>query len=161
MIYHWYVDGVYAGTTYAGEFCAHVDPGDTLTLSVAVTLDPADDPLDLCPEEYPGRRTLEWLQPSSGPPEYYRIDHATTPGTPDPGDWTEYARVSGGAAWSRRYLTGPLADLTPHWFRIVPIDEHGDEGAPVELGPEQLVRRPDRPDVTVTFDDGTQRITVT
>jgi hypothetical protein len=54
--------------------------------------------------------------------------------------------------------TPRLDDLTTYTWRVIPIDAVGNEGTPLEIESESVVRRPDPPAFTATFDDGTSTV---
>jgi hypothetical protein len=63
--------------------------------------------------------------------------------------------------WTYQYLTDALDDLTVYRWRIVPVDRAGNDGTPVDIGPEKLIRTPDAPNYTISFDPGSSTVTFT
>lgn len=101
---------------------------------------------------FPGRVTLGWSEVEGA--YSYRVE--------------EYV----GAAWTARqtvrdlgqsyfsWVSRFLEDATSHQFRVITIGTNGVEGE-AKAFTFLMVRHPDIPDVAITYDEGTQRVTVT
>ncbi len=63
------------------------------------------------------------------------------------------------AQWVYSLLSPRLDDLADAEFRVVPVDKAGNDGTALALSAERIVRTPDAPDFTATFDSGTTKIT--
>jgi len=63
------------------------------------------------------------------------------------------------AQWVYSLLSPRLDDLADAEFRVVPVDKAGNDGTALALSSERVVRTPDGPDFTVTFDSGTTKVT--
>jgi hypothetical protein len=56
--------------------------------------------------------------------------------------------------WSYSWATGRLTDLTQYAWRIVPVDGDGNDGTPLALPLETIVRVPDAPSFGVSVAAG-------
>ena len=85
----------------------------------------------------------------------YRVDQRQSLG-----EWETIAEVASlGSTWEYSCVTPRLQDLATYEWRVVPIDAVGNEGTPLVIDSESVVRRPDPPAFTATSDDGTARVT--
>ncbi len=154
--YHWYLDGVYVGVTFAGVRTFALEHGDQGRLEVLDTLDPDFDPVANAPEAWPARRRLWWVRSTAADVDHYRVEQQA-----DGGAWSLLGIVRHEAsAWDYEYLTPRLDDLTEYAWRVVPVDAAGNEGTALSLGSEDLVRTPDAPDFTATFNAGPTTVTI-
>jgi len=159
VYYHWYVDGQHVDQTLWPFKAFYLGVGQQARVEVIDTNDPDYDWQSGAPEGWPSRRTLWWTSadwPSLGETDldHYRIDQKTD------GDWEAAGRVQHNAnQWEYRFLTARLADLTEYTWRIVPVDRAGNDGTPLELRPEKIVRTPDAPRFAIAFDQGTTKVT--
>lgn len=143
--YYIYIDGVLRGTQKAGVYTARVAEGGSIRFEVFD--DPGDTPSDFAPDF----AVLEW-DAVAGATQYrvYRFD--------DPA-WTLVATMPAVAGASvMRYETGRLADDTVCRFKVAGVTGAG-EGSAREYQ-FRMVRRPDPPDVAVTYDAGSNDLTV-
>lgn len=67
--------------------------------------------------------------------------------------WTQVARVRQDHQTRIRWLSGPLADVTSHSFRVSAVGESNNTASPVTVTRE-IVRHPDPPRVTLTGNVG-------
>ncbi len=159
VYFHWYLDGLYLGGGTADWRSVYLAEGEQARIEAVDTTDPAFDPVANAPQGFPRRRTLWWIsaaRPGVADLAAYRIEQSVDGGE----SWTVLARAShADGQWTYEYLTGVLADLTDHRWRIVPVDRAGNDGQPIEIGPETVVRRPDSPAFTAQFDAGTSKVT--
>ena len=144
-----YRDGLQVATTRATSIDLVVQPGEQPVIEV---LDSASEsPLP----SRPGNLTLAWYA-SAGTPvvDYYRVDEYVAAA------WTERVRVqetgAGYYTWRSRFLE----DVTEHQFRIVAVGENGNEATAASFTC-LMVRHPDVPSVTYSYDKVTDKITVT
>jgi hypothetical protein len=152
--FHWYVDGIYQATTQAPSYTVLVPDDAQARIDVIDTTDPAFDPRAYTVDGWPARRTLWWVR-SLSTVEYYAVQQQK-----DGGDWTTIGHVwSIENQWAYWLTTARLDDLADYAWRVVPVDAAGNEGDPLELGPEHVVRTPDAPRFAVTFDPATSRVT--
>lgn len=154
--FHWYVDGVYVGVTFSGTRTFALEAGDQARVEVVDTLDPEFDPIGGAPEAWPARRKLWWIRSTAADVDHYRVEQQA-----DGGDWSLIGIVPDRpAAWSYDFLTPRLDDLTTYAWRIVPVDAAGNEGTPLDLGSEDVVRTPDAPAFTATYNAGPATVTI-
>ena len=79
----------------------------------------------------------------------------------DGGDWEQIALVFAETRrWDYTTMTDRLDDLSDYAWRVVPVDAAGNDGTAITLTAETIVRTPDAPRVSVTFDPGTTKITI-
>jgi hypothetical protein len=157
---HWYRDGQY------------VAPGDVLSVQLdalsrvehVASNDPLFDPLTV-PQAAGalGTRTLFWVRSLDVEIDKYRIEQAQkAPAAGSWGAWTPLAIFPDDPSkWSYQFTTAVLADLTDYRWQIVPIRKGSIDGDPLPLGPEFVLRTPDAPAYTISFNPVTGRITIT
>ena len=155
VYFHWWLDGVYQGATTDGRWHCYVVPGQQATVDVIDTTDEDFDPLTEGPAVYPARRTVWWLRSLDGDVAAYRIEQQQ-----DGGDWGTVGTVSReGDRWWYSLTTDRLEDLSDYAWRVVAIDQAGNESEPEAIDEETIVRTPDgvlfdatlNVDTTVTF----------
>lgn len=155
VYFHWYVDGAFAGVTTAAARTFHVAAGGQARIDVFDAAEPVADPFAAAPAAYPRHRTVWWVRSLATDVAWYRVDEQQ-----DGGDWAAIARVPHDeATWSYHVLTDRLTDLASYAWRVVPVDAAGNDGTPVAADALTVVGRPDAPNVTVAFDDDTQKAT--
>jgi len=156
IFYHWYVDGQHVGGGLSPSRSFGLAAGDELRIEVLDTLDPDFDPVLNAPTGWPARRTLWWVCSLDEDVRQYRIEQKQ-----DSGAWTVIGLVPHEVGtWSHSLLTPRLVDLAEYQWRIVPVDSAGNDGAAITIGPERVVRSPDGPNFTATFDPETSQVTV-
>ena len=154
VYYHWYVDGVWRGMTSTPTHTIYVGSDAQARIDVVDTNDADFDYLAGNPSPYPAARRLWWIRSLAGDVDHYRIEQQI-----DGGDWTALAAVPRrGEQWHYEYTTGRLTDLTAYVWRVVPVDEAGNDGTAVTLDAETIVRVPDAPEFTATFDPDTETV---
>lgn len=120
-------------------------PGDSLQFEV---LDKACSIPSLA---FPGRATLNWRAQTDA--TEYRVEEYVSAA------WTERqvipANGSGSYVWQSRWLE----DETTHQFRVVPVNSAGNDGTPLAFS-MLLVRIPDVPRVTYTYNATTDKVTI-
>ena len=143
-----YRDGVLIATTTGGSIIVTVEAGETPLIEVY------DDASTSPMESHPGRIMLAWCA-SSGSPEvnYYRVDEYIGAA------WVERARLRDDGRGYFTWRSRQLEDCTSHQFRIVPVGDNANEGA-ADTRTILMVRHPDPPEVSYTWDSGTRTITV-
>jgi len=157
VYYHWYRDGAHVGTTIddpSYTFC--VLPGEQAHIECVDTNDADYDPVAGAPsDEAPATRTLFWCRSLGTDVDHYRVEQQA-----DGGDWTLLATIPhDDTQWSYQYQTPRLTDLTAYAWRVVPVDQSGNQGTALALDAEDVVRTPDAPAFAATWDDGTQLVT--
>ena len=99
-------------------------------------------------------KTLWWVRSLAADVDHYRVEQQR-----DGGDWVTIATVPVvQGKWSRQQITDRLVDLAEYTWRVVPVDTTGNDGTPVTIGPERIVRTPDAPEFVVSFDPATSRV---
>ena len=159
VFYHWYRDGSYIGMTTVPTRSFVVEAGEQLRILVKDTLDAAYDGLGAAPAGYPARRTLTWIRSLGDDVAKYQITQAQRLGG-EYGDPVALATVHHETSvWDYDLLSSRLDDLYEHLWQAIPVDAAGNEGVALEIGEEKIVRTPDAPDFTVSFDEGTRKVT--
>lgn len=101
---------------------------------------------------YPGRVKLNWLTVTGA--EKYRIQKFVS------STWENVGEAPEDGLGAFNFATDWLSDSTVHKFRMVPIDAAGNLGTPFEHE-FLMVRHPDVPNVSYSYDSETGKITVT
>lgn len=152
--YCWYVDGAFVGKTTGPRKSFHVPAGEQFRLEVIPTANADFDPIANAPLGFPTRRTLWWTRGLDADTAKYRIEQRE-----GEGDWTSIAEIPQKTnGWDFSTTTGRLADLTEYTWRIVPVDVAGNDGTPVTIGPELIVRTPDAPNFTIEYQPETETV---
>jgi len=154
VYYHWYVDGVWAGRTTTPQHTLYVGDDAQARIEVVDTTDADFDYLAGNPTPYPAARRLWWIRSLAADVDHYRIEQQI-----DGGDWSELAIVARrGEDWTYEYTTDRLTDLAEYAWRVVPVDEAGNDGTAITLAAEKIVRVPDAPEFTIAFDPDTDTV---
>ena len=152
--FFWYLDGTFLSRTDVGEIMVYLPDGDQADIFVVDTLSPeAFDISANAPTVFPSRRTLWWARSLEADVLQYTIEQER-----EAEGFVEIGEVAATDAWSYRFITPRLDDLTTYQWRIIPVDVAGNQGTALALGPELIVRRPDSPDFTIVFTPGTLRV---
>lgn len=155
--YHWYLDGLWIASTTAPQFDVHMESTGQGYLEVLDSADPDFDPIASAPASYPARRTLFWIRSVDLTVDYYRVEQQKTTG----GEWVLLGVVEDSPTqWSYTYTTDRLDDLTVYTWRIVPVGLGVVLGTSTTIGPETVVRQPDSPDFTATWNASPRTITI-
>jgi len=155
VYYHWWRDGDYCGKTEVPRMTFYVAAAGHAVITVADTNDAEYDYVADAPYVHTATRTLYWTA-TTDPCAAYLVEQQE-----DGGDWEEIARVPAEAdKWEYHHETGRLTDLATYSWRITPVDGAGQEGTATTIGPEVVVRVPDAPTCSLSFDDVTARITI-
>lgn len=149
--FYWYFDGAYLAATAGGTQVFTLQPGDQVRIHVLDSEDPNFDPIADGPVGYPARVTLEWIRALEDDTSHYRIEQSK-----NFGPFTLLGKVKHIIGqWSYRFVTSRLDDLASYTWQITPVDSHGNLGPdPVGTPSRQIVRWPDAPNFTATFDSG-------
>lgn len=160
--FHWYRDGAYIGSTGIPSRTFRLEAGEQARIDVIASSNPDFDPQSQQEASQPSsRRVLEWFRSLSPDAGNYIVKHATSA---DGESWTSATKIReirhDDSRWGYRATTDILTDLTHYRWTVLPVDVVGNEGtASQTIGPEHIVRRPDAPDFTVSFDAGTSKVT--
>jgi len=152
--YYWYMDGAYVATTVAPERAFSLVPGEQVRIEVIDSWDLNFDPVANAPVGWPARRAIWWCRSSDEDVDHYRVEQKK-----GSGDWEVLGSVAAAGRWSYSYLSTQLDDLATYRWQVVPVDAAGNDGTAIEIGPEKIVRTPDAPDFTATYDSGTEKVT--
>jgi len=153
--FHWYVDGTWVGVCETGTWDFYLPLADQARIDVVDTADPAFDAVAGAPAGWPARRTLWWVRSLAADVDQYRVEQKK-----GEGDWSTVAIVHQEPhQWEFSVLTDRLDDLSDYTWQVVPVDTAGNDGTPIAIGPETIVRTPDAPEFEITFDSGTTKVT--
>ena len=140
---------------YRDGVLSEVGPAEDRTFFVGadsqVQIEILDDAGATPAEAFPGNAPISW-EPVDGAVKY-RIERREDP------DWVEVQTLNATKWTTFQYQSPTLDDVTEHKFRVIPIDIGDIDGSAREFS-FFMVRRPDRPLVTYTYDEGTAKITV-
>ncbi len=154
LYYCWYVDGEYVGQTTGPTRSFRVTGDEQLRVDVIPTDDPDFDPVANAPEGYPSRRKLWWIRSRGTTIDHYRVEQRE-----GSGDWSTIATIPhDDGSWEYSAMTDRLDDLADYTWRIIPVDSAGNDGSPISLGPETVVRHPDAPQFTTAFSEADRTI---
>ncbi len=155
VFYHWYVDGLYISTTNTNSWSYYLQSGGQARITITDTNDPDFDPIANAPDGWPSRRSIYWVRSTDTDVEKYKIEQKQ-----DAGSFVEIGNIfQESDSWDFTFVTPRLVDLSDYTWRITPVDLAGNEGTAITIGPEKIVRTPDAPDFTITFDSGTTKVT--
>jgi len=157
IYYHWYIDGAYIASTQSPTRGFTFEAGDEVRIEINDTNDADYDPIANAPAGYPAKRTIDWIRSLDDDVVSYRVEQKKRAV-----EWVSIGTVRrNGEAWSDGYalLSPRLDDLSTYDWRIVPIDAAGNDGTATGLDSEDVVRTPDAPDFTISFDEGTTKVT--
>jgi hypothetical protein len=155
VYYHWWIDGVYAGRSLGPRWTFFVGPNQQARVEAIETSSAGFDPEASGPQTPAARRVLWWIASADGLAAAYRVEQQQ-----DGGAWTSLGvTIAAAGAWTHFVVSDRLDDLADYAWRVVPIDAAGNEGPPRTIDAERIVRTPDAPAFTVSFDDQTQEAT--
>ena len=155
IYYHWYIDGAFIASTQLPTRSFILEAGEQVRIEVNDTNDVDYDPVANAPDGYPARRTIWWIRSIGDDVARYRVEQKK-----GAGDWASIGTVQRNAAtWSYSLLSPRLDDLSTYQWRVIPCDEAGNDGTAKSVQSEDVVRIPDAPDFTITFDSGTAKVT--
>lgn len=155
IYYHWYVYGVYIGMSTSTSWLFYLADGEQGRIECIDTNDADFDAIANAPTDYPPTRTIYWTASVDTDVDKYRVEQKK-----NAGDWATVGTVYHEASrWSYELTTDRLDDLASYEFRVVPIDKAGNDGTPVTLGAENIVRTPDAPEFTIEFNTSPTTVT--
>lgn len=132
-------------TTYQMEM-----PGATVEPPELEILDANDaDPAENL--TYPPRALLQWRGTNTA--AYYDIQEDVD------GEWTTRCRLIDRNEGYCRYESRALDDVTTSSWRVIPVDEYGNEGTALELSID-IVRNPPAPEVSMKYNAGTGNLEI-
>lgn len=154
--FFWYRDGVYFDRTAGPSVMVHLEEGEAADVVAVDTETPDSFDVDAnAPTAYPARRTLWWTRSPDSDVAFHRVKQQKASG-----GYSTVAEVPVGDSWDHVALTPRLDDLSAYDWQIIPVDEAGNEGTALALGPETIVRTPDSVSFDASFDAGTSRVTI-
>lgn len=149
------MDGAYIATTLTPIKSFRLEAGDQVRIDVLDTNAPNFDVIANAPAGYSARRSVWWVRALDADVDYYRVEEREAPG-----DWAVIGMVPNTiSAWTFSLLSSRLTDLATCWWRVRSVDRAGNVLSALTLSAETIVRTPDAPDFTVTFDEGTTKVT--
>lgn len=155
VYYHWYIDGAFVATTLTPTRSFVLEVGEQVRIEVNDTTDPDYDPFANAPAGWPARRTLWWIRSTDADVRQYRVEQKKGAGS-----WATIGIIQANAVdWAYSLLSPCLDDLASYTWQVIPVDTAGNDGTALTIGPELVVRTPDAPEFTVSFDEGTTRVT--
>jgi len=143
--FYLYANGTLLAITTATVHYAVVQPGTYLLFEVF------DDESETPTENWPDSAVLSWA--SLPNVAHYLIRQYVGE------EWIEVGRVYPNPQGDCRYQSAPLADSTEHRFRCVAVAPNGRESAARDWT-ILMVRRPDVPALSYTYDDETTTVTI-
>jgi hypothetical protein len=157
VYYHWYAD-VYLGFTTTPSRTFVVMPIDQIRINCYDTNDPNFDPYSVSEATVSAKRLVAWVRSLAADVALYRVEQSS-----NGGPWTAIGFVADSpSTWLYTLLSPRLNDLTSYAWRVVPIDEAGNDGTPTGTIPsEYIVRGVDAPKFSFSFNAGTTHVTFT
>ena len=143
-LYYIYKGGSLFLTTYKEELEIILQPGEN---SVIEILDTAAAPTTI----YRDRVALWWYAVDDV--DYYCVDEYVD------AEWVQRARIPEDNRRAYQWITRSLEDVTEHKFRIVAVGINGSESTAREYT-LLMVRNPDVPELTYTYDSNTNKLTI-
>ena len=163
--YEWYEDGRTVGPSFDPEHGLAVEVGEPVEVACIPTRYETFNAQANAPLSYPAYIEIEWKSAEDDSDvDYYRVDHIIGTSAEPAADaaWVEIGRLERTGEWNYQFRTESLADLNWHWLRVAAVGLNGNAGTALVFSSRtQHVRRPDAPNVTTSFDDGTQKVTFT
>jgi len=156
VFFHCYIDGTWIGQNETGIFFVTLDVDEQAQVDVVDTTDANFDFITNGPVVYSAKRTLYWTASTDADISFYKIEE-----NKDGAGFVEIGRVDDNGNWSFIFLTKKLTDLASYQFRITPFDMAGNAGTAITLSAETVVRVPEAPKFTISFDDPTDKLTYT
>ena len=157
IFYHWYIDGAFIATTEIASYAFYLLDDEQVRIDVIDTNDSTFDPIANAPAGYPARRSIVW-QPSLE-------DTVRTYDVQQEKDKDGYETIGliphRPGTWRYRLLSPRLIDLEDYTWKVDALDAAGEILGTEELNAETIVRTPDAPDFTVSFDEGTTKVAFT
>lgn len=155
VYYHWYVNGSWVAVTVTNyySFAAPIDGQDRVEVLVS---NDANFGYPTTISTTPAVSvTVWWIRSAETDVREYLVEEQK-----DGGGWSEIVRVPfAPGAWDYRIQTEYLDDLADYEWRVTPVDLAGNEGSVLAVTARTIVRTPDAPDFTATFDSGTAKVT--
>ncbi len=157
VYFYWFLDGAFVAMTRSAEYQINLPEGDQARVECIASNDASFDVVANGPATPATRVVIWWISSASSDVASYRVEQQK-----DGGDWVTIGRVNHDASlWDYQLVTPRLDDLASYAWRVVPVDQAGNDGTAVSESARTIVRTPDGPDFTIAFDEGTTRVTFT
>jgi hypothetical protein len=155
VYFFWYLNGAFIGMTTGSSQTIALGPGDQGRIDALDSNDPDFDFVANAPAGYPARRTLVFVRSLDADVDRYKIEQQQNGGS-----WALLGYVpQDDSKWNYEVLSPRLADLTTYAWRVTPIDIAGNTGTPATIAAEYIVRTPDAPDFSASFNPATSKVT--
>ena len=153
--FHWYLDGVWQAVSTSNQYSFVIAPGEQARVECIATNTVDLDYIANAPNTPAARVALWWIRSTDTDIKEYKVEQQK-----DGGDWSTIATVAYQAgAWDYRITSPRLDDLGSYAWRVSSVDAAGNVGTATTLTARTIVRTPDAPEFTATFDDGTTKVT--
>ena len=150
--YWWFLDGAFVNVTRAAQYTFVLTPGEQATVEC---IDTSDNVQPSAPAGYPATRTIRFVTSLADTIARYCVQQQKNGGA-----WETIGYVQDNpGGWSYSVQTDMLDDLATYAWRVIPIDTAGNQGTALALGSELIVRTPDAPDFSFTFNAGAATVT--
>lgn len=159
VYYYWYVDGIYVGVTSSSTGSSSrtfaFTRGQQSRVVCLTSNSAAFDFIANAPTAYPSRRNLVFTRSLDTSVVRYLIEQQAGGGA-----WVSLGTMQNDPRlWLYQFLTPPLLDLTSYAWRVTPFNAAGQPGSIITLAAELIVRTPDAPDFSFTFNPGATTVT--
>lgn len=156
VYFNWYIDGAFVSVTTTPTMSFSLEPGDQVRIEAIDTNDQDFDSVANAPAGWPARRTLWWVRSVDADVVKYRVEQRKGAGA-----WSTVGVVPHDELqWSYWLMSPRLDDLSTYEWRVIPIDAAGNDGTATSIGPELIVRTPDAPRFSATFNPGATTVTL-
>ncbi len=157
IFFHWYMDGAFIATTEIASYSFYLLDDEQVRIEVIDTNDVDFDPIANAPAGFPARRSIVWQPSLEDEVRSYDIQQKL-----GAGDYETIGLIPHRpGTWRYRLLTPRLTDFGSYTWQVIALDAAGEILGAEELDAEQIIRTPDAPDFTVSFDEGTTKVTFT
>ncbi len=146
-IFYIYVDGsLFTETTLTSWTFTVPSGGEDASLHVEILDAPKEDPVGAWPQT----ATIAWY--AIGGTDYYKVEENVS-------GWIERQRIQNQNLEYFVWTSRVLEDVTTHDFRVSAVGVNGNSSTVAALTILK-VHNPIRPNVTITYADGTQKVTI-
>ena len=156
VYFNWYVDGAFVSVTTTPTMSFSLEPGEQVRIEALDTNDQDFDPVANAPAGWPARRTIWFVRSVDADVVKYRVEQRKGAGA--------YSNIGivpqTDDGWFFSLVSPRLDDLSTYDWKVIPIDRAGNDGTAVSIGPELVVRTPDAPRFSATFNPGATTVTL-
>lgn len=157
VYFHWYLDGVYVASTTTGRWSFVLEAEERVQVSVIDTTSESFDPVANAPEGFPARRTIRWIRATYDGIAWYEVSQTKIGDSP-----VVIGRVKHDERrWAYSLRTPILDDLADYSWSVMSIFGDNNEGNNQSIGGpngETVVRTPDAPRFTITFEELSKKV---